>query len=429
MLNTVKRLKIENNHHVRHYSQHRRRVVVTGLGLVTPLGVGVEHNWKRLIEGYCGITSIDRLVKENLPSTIGGIVRRGKEDGEFDSERWVPKDSRGLSSPFIEYAICAAQQAVDASRWKPKTEEDSDRTGVTFGSSLSSLDDILSTHDQYSKHGLRKVSPYFIPRILNNLAGGHISIIHGYRGPNHCASTACTTGAHSIGDAFRFISHGDADVMIAGGSESCITPLAVAGFSRARALATEFNENPTVASRPFDRDRRGFIMSEGAGAIMLEELHHAIDRGADIYCEVLGYGLSGDGHHVTSPPPDGRGAEKCMRAALRDANATASQVDYVNAHATSTPLGDAIENAAIMRVFHENTKLSVSSTKGATGHLLGAAGAVEAIFSILAIRHNVVPPTLNLENVDEGFNLDYTPKTAKKRQVDVSISNSFGFGD
>ncbi|KAG2218664.1 hypothetical protein INT45_007833 [Circinella minor] len=409
-----------------------RRVVVTGLGLVSPVGVGVEHAWKNLINGHCGITSLmDKEEYEKLPVQIAALVPQGsKENGEFDSKEWLDRGDERVMAPFTQYAIAAARQALTDAEWIPNNEADKERTGVCIGSGMGSFEDIVSTAVSYSTAGYRKVSPMFVPRILINMAAGHLTMKYGFQGPNHAASTACTTGAHSIGDAMRFIQYGDADVMIAGGSEACVHPLAIAGFAKAKSLAAQYNDNPTEASRPFDGDRSGFVMGEGAGMIVLEELEHAKKRDAKIYAELKGYGLSGDANHMTAPPADGAGAVKSMRRALQVAKLSPADIGYVNAHATSTPVGDAAENCAIKTVFDGHwDKINVSSTKGATGHLLGAAGSVEAIFTILALYHDTLPPTLNLHRLGDEFNLNYVPLVAQEhKEIRAALTNSFGFG-
>lgn len=417
-----------------------RRVVVTGLGLVTPLGIGVRRTWKRLIDGQCGIVSIkDRSPEFGLlPSQVAAVVPLGsKEDGMWNSKDHLsPTDERRMAR-FAQYAMVASEEALKDAAWSPKKEEDLEATGVYMGSGIGSLDDVYDTTIAYDKGGYRKVSPLFVPRLLINLAAGHISMRYGFKGPNHAATTACTTGAHSIGDASRLIQFGDADVMIAGGSESCIHPLAISGFARARSLATEWNDRPAEASRPFDKDRDGFVIGEGAGVVVLEELEHAKARGANIYAEVAGYGLSSDAYHMTAPREDGQGPRLAMKRALRHAGLTPSAVDYINAHATSTPLGDAAENRAIKDLLlgedgkRKASDINVSSTKGAIGHLLGAAGSAEAIFTILGIHNKTLPPTLNLSNTGdpaEGFDCNYVPNVAQQRNINVALSNSFGFG-
>ncbi|KAG8624320.1 hypothetical protein KVT40_007387 [Elsinoe batatas] len=417
-----------------------RRVVVTGLGAVTPLGVGIRRTWKRLLDGDCGVQSLKgRSAFAGLPSQVAAIVPKhgGLEAGAWEPKDWLlPGDERKMAT-FAQYAMAAALEALKDAEWSPKREEDLRSTGVYIGSGIGSLDDAYDTAIAFRDGGYRKVSPLFVPRLLINLAGGHISMRFGFKGPNHAATTACTTGLHAIGDAARLISFDDADVMIAGGAESCIHPLAIAGFARARSLSTAFNDSPMEASRPFDRRRDGFVIGEGAGVVVLEELEHAKARGAKIYAEVKGYGLSSDAHHMTAPREDGEGPRLAMKKALKHAGLPPSAVDYINAHATSTPLGDAAENAAIKTVMlgeqgiSKSSDVNVSSTKGAIGHLLGAAGAVEAIFAMLAVHENVLPPTINLDEPGdprENFNCNYVPNHAQQREVKVALSNSFGFG-
>ncbi|KAI7904204.1 thiolase-like protein [Cokeromyces recurvatus] len=410
----------------------QRKVVVTGLGLVTPLGVGPKQVWKNLIEGQCGIVSLaKRPGFEHLPVRIAAEVPQGSfKEGKFDASEWIDKGDNRTMAKFSHYAIAAAHQALKDANWKPESDFEKQRTGVCIGSGMGSLEDIVDTTNAYTAGGYRKVSPMFVPRILINMAAGHLTMKYGFQGPNHAVSTACTTGAHAIGDAMRFIQYGDADVMVAGGTEASIHPLAMAGFARAKSLASQYNDNPQKASRPFDKDRSGFVMGEGAGVLVLEEYEHAMKRGASIYAELKGYGLSGDAHHMTSPPDQGQGAMLSMQRALRVAGLQPSDIDYVNAHATSTPLGDIAENRAIKKVFEGCwDQLTVSSTKGATGHLLGAAGSVEAIFTVLAIHNNMLPPTLNLhEPGNDEFNLNYVPLVAQEKQVNAAITNSFGFG-
>ncbi|KAJ2786718.1 Mitochondrial beta-keto-acyl synthase [Coemansia interrupta] len=413
-----------------------RRVVVTGLGIVSPVGVGIKHAWQSILEGRSGIRS---LVKERpdagydqLPSQVAGIVPRSDSSvpGTFDQKMFLaPGDTKRMAA-FTQYAMCAAQEALADAEWTQPNDEQRERTGVCFGTGIGSLEDIATSHEQFKAGGLRKLSPMFVPKILCNMAAGNISIRYGFYGPNHAVSTACTTGAHAIGDAMRFIRFGDADVMLAGASECSLQPLALAGFSKIKALALGFNDCPEKASRPFDRDRAGFVIGEGAGALVLEELGHAKARGAHIYAEVTGYGLSGDGFHITAPPEGGVGAQRAMRSAIRSARIDTADIAYVNAHATSTPLGDKVENSAIKAVFANADRLAVSSTKSATGHLLGAAGAVEAIFTILAVKSNIAPPTLNLDTSDaaDGFDLNYVPHTAQERLIPAALTNSFGFG-
>ncbi|KAK8191348.1 thiolase-like protein [Phyllosticta capitalensis] len=414
-----------------------RRVVVTGLGAVTPLGVGVPRTWSRLLKGHCGVVSVkDRGPQfAALPSQVAAVVPSGlKKDGGWDPKEWLqPGDERKMAL-FAQYAMAASQEALEDAQWQPKTDEESEATGVYIGSGIGSFDDVYETSVAYEKGGYRKVSPLFVPRLLINLAAGHISMRFGLKGPNHAATTACTTGAHAIGDAARFIAYGDADVMIAGGAESCIHPLAMAGFARARSLATDWNDAPHLASRPFDRSRAGFVIGEGAGVV---ELEHAKARNAKIYAELKGYGLSADAHHMTAPRGDGEGPLRAMKRALKNAKLPPKAVDYINAHATSTLLGDAAENAAIKSLLlgHEGrtkaSTINVSSTKGAIGHLLGAAGSVEAIFTILALHHGILPPTLNLDapgDPPEDFDCNYVAKTAQKKSIEVALSNSYGFG-
>jgi len=407
-----------------------RRVVVTGLGMVTPLGDGVETSWSRLIEGRSGIRRIEHFDVSDLPCRIAGLVPRGDAPGAFRPEAYVEPRELRRNDPFIVYALAAATQALRDSGYEPRSEEERCRAGVLVGSGIGGLQTIAETTLLLEKSGPRRISPFFIPAALINLASGQISIRFGFKGPNHSVVTACATGAHAIGDAARLIAHGDADVMVAGGAEAAVCRLGIAGFAAARALSTRWNDEPEKASRPWDRSRDGFVMAEGAGMLVLEEYEHALRRGAKIYAEVRGYGLSGDAHHITAPAPDGDGGYRAMKAALEDAGLAPEAIDYINAHGTSTPLGDEIELAAIRRLFGEHaTKLSISSTKSAIGHLLGAAGAVEAIFSILAIRDQVVPPTLNLDEPCEGSEgLDLVPKVAKRRPVRAALSNSFGFG-
>jgi len=406
-----------------------RRVVVTGLGLVTPLGEGVEHNWKKLLAGESGVGAIQGFDTSDLSVTIGAEVPLGEHEGQFNPDDWLaPKDQR-KNDKFIIYAIAAAAQAVADSGWQPEDDDGRERTGVMIGSGIGGLEGIYDASVIMHERGPRRISPFFIPSTLINLASGQVSIRFGFKGPNHAAVTACSTGAHSIGDAGRLVQMGDADVMIAGGAESAICRIGIAGFAAARALAKSFNDNPAAASRPWDVDRDGFVMGEGAGVVVLEELEHAKARGAKIYGELVGYGLSGDAYHVTAPAEDGDGAARAMKAALKRAEMTPEDIDYVNAHGTSTPLGDEIELNAVKRVFGDHAyNISMSSTKSAIGHLLGAAGAVEAIYSILAMRDGIVPPTLNLDNPSEGCDLDLVPYKPKERSVNAVMSNSFGFG-
>jgi 3-oxoacyl-[acyl-carrier-protein] synthase II len=407
-----------------------RRVVVTGMGLVTPLGIGLDHVWNRLVAGESGIGAIQSFDVSDLPSRIAGQVPRGdRESGRFNADDWVPSKDQRRMDEFIVYALAAAAQAVEDSGWQPASEEERERTGVMIGSGIGGLPGITEGAITIHERGPRRISPYFIPASLINLASGHVSIRYGFKGPNHAVVTACSTGAHAIGDAARLIMLDDADVMICGGTEAAICRLGIAGFAAARALSTGFNDDPPRASRPWDRDRDGFVMGEGAGILVLEEYEHARSRGARIYAEVLGYGMSGDAYHLTAPSEDGSGAYRSMRNALRSARLPADSIDYINAHGTSTPLGDEIELGAVKRLFGDHAyKLSMSSTKSAIGHLLGAAGSVEAIFAILAVRDGIVPPTLNLENPSPSCDLDLVPKTARERRVRYALSNSFGFG-
>jgi 3-oxoacyl-[acyl-carrier-protein] synthase II len=407
-----------------------RRVVVTGLGLVTPLGSGVKPSWERLINGHSGIRAIQTFDVSDLPSKIAGQVPTGDAaNGHFNADLYVPPKDQRKMDRFIVLGIGAASQAVEDSGWQPADEQARDRTGVMIGSGIGGLETIYETSLTLKERGPRRVSPFFIPASLINLVSGQVSIKYGFRGPNHAVVTACSTGAHAIGDAARLIVSDDADVMVAGGAEAAICRLGVAGFAAARALSTGFNDTPERASRPWDKDRDGFVMGEGAGVVVLEELEHARKRGAKIYAEVIGYGLSGDAHHITAPAEDGSGGYRAMQAALKRARLNPDDIDYINAHGTSTPLGDEIELGAVKRLFGAAAEtVSMSSTKSAIGHLLGAAGSVEAIFSILAIRDQVAPPTLNLDNPSDGCDMDLVPKTAKRRPIRRALSNSFGFG-
>jgi 3-oxoacyl-[acyl-carrier-protein] synthase II len=407
-----------------------RRVVVTGIGLVTPLGIGAERVWKRLLAGRSGIGAIQSFDVSDLPAKIAGQVPRGETaNGDFNADDWVPPKEQRKMDPFIIFALGAAEQAVKDSGWEPEDQESRERTGVTIGSGIGGLPGIAEGAVTLHERGPRRVSPFFIPSNLINLASGHVSIRFHFSGPNHAVVTACSSGAHAIGDAARMIQWEDADVMVCGGTEAAICRLGLAGFAAARALSTGFNDEPQRASRPWDKARDGFVMGEGAGVLVLEELEHAKRRGAKIYAELLGYGMSGDAHHITAPAEDGSGAFRAMRNALKRAGLSADSIDYINAHGTSTPLGDEIELGAVKRVFGDHAyKLSMSSTKSAIGHLLGAAGSVEAIFSILAIRDRIVPPTLNLEDPSQGCDIDLVALRAKERPVRYALSNSFGFG-
>ena len=406
-----------------------RRVVVTGIGLVTPLGCGHKVNWQRLINGQSGLRRIDHFDVSDLPAKVAGVVPKGTGEGEFNADAICSAKDRRRMDDFIVYGLAAAMEAVEDSGWKPEDEEDRERTGVLIGSGIGGLPAIAAGAITLHEHGPRKISPFFIPASLINLVSGHVSIKYGFKGPNHAVVTACSTGAHAIGDAARFIQLGDAEVMVCGGTEAAVCRLGIAGFAAARALSTSFNDAPTTASRPWDKGRDGFVMGEGAGMVVLEEYEHAKKRGAHIYAEVIGYGMSGDAHHITAPAEDGNGGFRSMRAALKRAGIEPSDIDYVNAHGTSTPLGDEIELGAVKRLFGDHAyKLAMSSTKSAIGHLLGAAGAVEAIYSILAINNGVVPPTLNLENPSDGCDINLVPKVAQERKVRMALSNSFGFG-
>jgi len=406
-----------------------RRVVVTGMGLVTPLGEGVAQCWGRLLQSNSGVRRIDSFDVSDLPAKIAALVPVGQKPGQFDSDKFVSsKDARRMDK-FIVFALGAAVQAVEDSGWLPESEEDCDRTGVMIGSGIGGLQTIEEGAILVHEKGPRRLSPFFIPSSLINLASGHVSIRYGFTGPNHSVVTACSTGAHAIGDAARLIMLDDADVMVAGGAEAGTSRLGIAGFAAARALSTSFNDEPERASRPWDEARDGFVMGEGSGVVVLEEYQHAKERGAKIYAEILGYGMSGDAHHITAPAPDGTGGFKSMSRALKSAGLGTEDIDYINAHGTSTPLGDEIELNAVKRLFGDDSyRLSMSSTKSSIGHLLGAAGSVECIFSIMAIQNGVVPPTLNLENPSEGCDLDLVPLVAKERRVRRAMSNSFGFG-
>jgi 3-oxoacyl-[acyl-carrier-protein] synthase II len=405
------------------------RVVVTGMGLVTPLGVGVANNWRRLVGAESGLRAIQNFDVSDLPAKVAGQVPIGGSDGAFNADEFVPANERRRMGEFIVFALAAAIEAVHDSGWMPTDEEGLERTGVQIGSGIGGLIGITDGAITLKEKGPRRLSPFFIPANLINLASGHVSIKFGFKGPNMSGVTACSTGAHAIGDAARMIQFGDADVMVAGGTEAAISRIGVAGFAAARALSTGFNDTPSRASRPWDKDRDGFVMGEGAGVVVLESYEHAKARGAKIYAELIGYGMSGDAYHITAPTPDGNGAFRSMRNALKRAELNPEDIDYVNAHGTSTPLGDEIELSAVKRLFGDAAyKLSMSSTKSAIGHLLGAAGSVEAIYSILAIEDQLVPPTLNLDNPSEGCDIDLVPHEAKRRPVRIALSNSFGFG-
>ena len=406
-----------------------RRVVVTGLGMVTPLGCGVETTWSNILAGKSGARRITDFEVEDLPCKIAARIPRGDgTEGTYNPDLYMdPKEQRKVDE-FIVFAMAAATQALQDANWHPETREDQLATGVMIGSGIGGIGGIYDASLTLRDRGPRRVSPFFIPGRLINLAGGYVSIEHGLKGPNHAVVTACSTGTHAIGDAARLVALGDADVMVAGGAESAVNRLALAGFAACRALVTAFNDDPTRASRPYDKDRDGFLMGEGAGVVVLEEYEHAKARGAKIYAEVIGYGMSGDAYHITAPSEDGDGAYRCMEAAIKRAGISAADIDYINAHGTST-MADGIELGAVERILGDHAaNAAMSSTKSMTGHLLGAAGAIEAIFSILAIRDQICPPTINLDNPSVETKLDLVPHVAKKKKIDVVLSNSFGFG-
>jgi 3-oxoacyl-[acyl-carrier-protein] synthase II len=400
------------------------------MGIACPLGLGVERVWKRLIEGESGITAIQSFDVKDLTAKIAGLVPVGvKAEGKLDLNEWIPVKDQKKMDRFIQLAYVAAVEAVEDSGWLPESEEDRCATGVMIGSGIGGLTTIYESSQLIAAGKHKRVSPFFIPSALINLASGHVSIRYGFKGPNHAVVTACATGVHALGDAARLIAFGDADVMVAGGAEAAVSEIGMAGFCASRALSTAFNDRPQEGSRPWDEDRDGFVMGEGAGVCVLEELEHAKARGAKIYAEVIGYGMSGDAHHITAPSDTGDGAFRSMRSALRSAGVNPDQVQYVNAHGTSTPLGDDLELGAVERLWGDAAgKLAMSSTKSAIGHLLGAAGAVEGIFSILAIRDGVAPPTLNLERPSRESAIDRVAKVAQERPIEVALSNSFGFG-
>jgi len=407
-----------------------RRVVVTGLGMLTPLACGIEQTWQQLLAGKSGIARVDKFETSDLPCKIAGEVPRGDgSDGTFNPDQWMePKEQRKVDD-FILFAMCAAKQALDDAGWHPSNYEQQTTTGVLIGSGIGGIEGIAETALLLHERGPRRISPFFIPGRIINLASGYVSIAHSLKGPNHAVVTACSTGAHAIGDAGRLIALGDADVMVAGGTESPVSRISLAGFAACRALSTGFNDTPERASRPYDRDRDGFVMGEGAGIVVLEEYEHARRRGARIYAELVGYGLSGDAFHITAPAEDGDGALRCMRAAIHRAGISPAEIDYINAHGTSTPIGDEIELKAVERlVGNAAASISMSSTKSSIGHLLGAAGTVESIFCLLAIRDQIVPPTINLDNPSVATALDLVPHKPRKRAVNVTLSNSFGFG-
>ncbi len=407
-----------------------RRVVVTGLGMVTPLACGVEPTWRRLLAGDSGISRIEKFEVSDLACQIAGQIPRGDGSrGTFNADQWMePKEQRKVDD-FIVFAMAAATQALDDADWHPRDYDDQITSGVLIGSGIGGIEGIAETALTLRDRGPRRVSPFFIPGRIINLASGYVSIAHALKGPNHAVVTACSTGAHAIGDAGRLIALGDADVMVAGGTESPVSRISVAGFAACRALSTGFNDTPERASRPYDKDRDGFVMGEGAGVVVLEEYDHAKRRGARIYAELVGYGLSGDAFHITAPAEDGDGALRCMKAAIRRAEISPAEIDYINAHGTSTPLGDEVELKAVERLIGNAAgKISMSSTKSSIGHLLGAAGTIEAIFCLLAIRDQVVPPTINLDNPSVATAIDLVPHKPRKRSVNIVLSNSFGFG-
>ncbi len=407
-----------------------RRVVVTGMGIACPLGVGVEPVWQRLINSESGIGAIQAFDTKDLPCKVAGQVPQGSRDeGRLDVSEWVPVKDQKKMDRFIHLALVAATEAVEDSGWMPQDDEARCATGVMIGSGIGGLQTIYEASVQVSQGRARRLSPFFIPSALINLGSGHVSIKYGFKGPNHSAVTACATGVHAIGDAARLVALGDAEVMVAGGAEAAVCEIGIAGFCASRALSTGFNDRPRAASRPWDKDRDGFVMGEGAGVVVVEEYEHARKRGAKIYAEIGGYGMSGDAHHITAPAEQHEGALRAMRAALRNGGVSPDEIQYVNAHGTSTPLGDDLELEAVERLFGDAASgVAMSSTKSATGHLLGAAGAIEAIFSILAIRDNVAPPTLNLDAPSRDSPIDRVPHTAQERRISAALSNSFGFG-
>jgi 3-oxoacyl-[acyl-carrier-protein] synthase II len=407
-----------------------RRVVVTGMGIVCPLGVGIEHVWKRLINGESGIATITNFDTTELTAKIAGQVPAGHSSaGGLDLSEWIAVKELKKMDRFIHLGISAASMAIEDSGWVPESEEDKYMAGTMIGSGIGGLQTIAEGAITVHEGRARRLSPFFIPAALINLISGQVSIKYGLKGPNHSAVTACATGVHAIGDAGRLIAYGDADIMVAGGSEAAVNPLGIAGFCAARALSTNFNDDPTAASRPWDKDRDGFVMGEGSGVVVLEEYEHAKRRGAKIYAELGGYGMSGDAHHITAPADHHEGAFRAMKAAFKNGGLSPSDVQYVNAHGTSTPMGDDLELEAVENMFGAHGKnIAMSSTKSAVGHLLGAAGAVEAIFSILAIRDNIAPPTLNLHEPSRVSIIDRVALTAQERKIDVALSNSFGFG-
>jgi len=407
-----------------------RRVVVTGVGMLTPLGCGAEFTWQRLIDGESGAKRIETFDVSDLSCQIACTIPRGDgSNGTYDADKWMEQKEQRKVDDFIVFAMCAVRQALDDAGWRPKSYEDQTRTGILIGSGIGGIGGIADTAITLKERGPRRISPFFIPGRIINLASGYASIEFGLKGPCHSVVTACSTGAHAIGDAARMVALGDAEVMVAGGTESPVNRMALAGFAALRAVSTNFNDHPKRASRPYDKDRDGFVMGEGAGVVVLEDLEHAKARGAKIYGELIGYGLSGDAYHITAPAPDGDGAFRCMTMALSRAGISAGDIDYINAHGTSTPLGDEIELGAVQRLIGNVAgRISMSSTKSCTGHLLGAAGAVEAIFCLLAIRDGIAPPTINLDNPSVETPIDLVPHAARKRDIDTALSNSFGFG-
>jgi 3-oxoacyl-[acyl-carrier-protein] synthase II len=400
------------------------------MGMISPLGVGVDVNWQRLTAGHSGIGRITHFDPSDMSCQVAGQVPRGDAPDQLNLDRFIePKEQKKMDT-FIHFAIAAAEEAIKDCGYVPEGEEQQDRIGVMIGSGIGGLNEIYETSIVLHEKGPRRVSPFFIPRSLINLASGQVSIMHGYRGPNHSVVTACATGAHAIGDAARLIALGDADVMVAGGAEAAVCRVGIAGFCALRAMSTSFNDDPTKASRPYDKDRDGFVMGEGAGVVIVEEYEHAKKRGAKIYAELVGYGLSGDAYHMTSPAEDGNGGYRAMQMALKRSGLAVEDIGYVNAHGTSTPMGDEIEVKAVRRLLGDQaTKVMMSSTKSATGHLLGAAGAIEAIYSIKAVTEGIIPPTLNLDNPSEGVqDMDLVPHKSREKKINVALSNSFGFG-
>lgn len=406
-----------------------RRIVVTGLGLVTPLACGVKETWEKLIASESGLGRIVAFDPSDLPAQVAGEIPLGKDKGQFNPDDWMPPKDQKKVDDFIIYAIAAATQAVRDAGWENPSEEEKLMTGVLIGSGIGGLKRIEETTRILIESGPRRISPFFIPASLINLASGHISIQYGFKGPNHAVVTACSTGAHAIGDSAEIIRRGDADVMVAGGTEATVCKIGMAGFAALRALSTGYNDTPTKASRPWDKGRDGFVMGEGSGVVVLEEYEHAKKRGAKIYAEITGYGLSGDAYHITAPAENGDGGFRAMQMALRKAQLNTDQIDYINAHGTSTPLGDEIELGAVKRLFGQDAyKLAMSSTKSSIGHLLGAAGSVEAIFSILALNNNILPPTLNLDDPSDSCDLNLVPHKAQEKKMNAVLSNAFGFG-